>query len=73
MRGVSKDRRLRLWPILRGSPRRGGEHLRMTTECVARKKTRVLASTWFVASLLREILFAFHRLGGSYGFRAYDT
>src|SRR4051812_37524394 len=25
--------------ILRGSPRRGGEHLRMTAECAARKKT----------------------------------
>jgi len=29
LRGVSKDRHERLWPILRGSPR-CGEHLRMT-------------------------------------------
>ena len=34
MRGVSKDGRERLWPILRGSPLRG-EHLRMTEEYVA--------------------------------------
>jgi hypothetical protein len=30
LRGVSKDGRGRLWPILRGSPLSGGEHLRMT-------------------------------------------
>jgi hypothetical protein len=34
LRGVSKDRRKRPWPILRGSPLRG-EHLRITGVYVA--------------------------------------